>query len=59
MVSYSWISVIALLGYLFLFLAFASAKKNKSNLFFPDASYDLDLLERRVIFDAHPILAVS
>ena len=29
MVSYSWISVIALLGYLFLFLAFASAKKTK------------------------------
>ena len=29
MVSYSWISVIALLGYLFLFIAFASAKKSK------------------------------
>lgn len=29
MVSYSWVSVIALLGYLFLFLAFASAKKTK------------------------------
>jgi len=29
MVSYSWVSVIALLGYLFLFLAFASAKKTR------------------------------
>ncbi len=29
MASYSWISVIALIGYLFLFLAFASARKTK------------------------------
>ncbi|MDY3251089.1 MAG: diguanylate cyclase, partial [Candidatus Choladocola sp.] len=29
MASYSWVSVIALLGYLFLLIAFASAKKNK------------------------------
>lgn len=29
MVNYSWVSVIALFGYLFLFLAFASAKKSR------------------------------
>lgn len=29
MVNYSWVSVVALLGYLFLFLAFASAKKSR------------------------------
>ena len=29
MVNYSWVSVVALFGYLFLFLAFASAKKSR------------------------------